>query len=77
MTRGEFVVLEAAGREPITAFVALASVNGASLIVMFDGLVDGCAGAMPLLRDPEGVYRNIYTGRPVTMRPFTARGEPA
>ncbi len=47
-----------------------ASPNGDSLVVEFEAILDGCVGAMPLLREPgaaPGDYRNVMTGRPVTV----------
>lgn len=65
--RGDYARLSCDGYEPV-CFIALAAQGGASLIVMFDGMIDGCVGAMPLLwRD--GGYVNVMTGRPVALTP--------
>jgi hypothetical protein len=62
--RGDFVWIEH-GEELMQAMVTLASDNAVSLMVMFDGMFCGYAGAMPLLRDDAGVYRDLTEGRPV------------
>jgi hypothetical protein len=65
--RGDFVQLTIDGLT-LRAMVALASPNGASLMVMFDGLLDGCVGMMPLLAHDDG-YHNLMTGRAVGVAP--------
>ena len=70
--RGEFVILTVEGRA-VEAFVGLASPTGASLIVFFDAILDGCVGAMPLAYDGQG-YRNVMSGRPVHVERRTPPG---
>jgi hypothetical protein len=66
-TRGQFVTLTYEGQS-IKAMVALASPNGRSLMLMFDGALtprhgEGMfPGAMPLLQDDDGVYRDLVMG---------------
>ena len=74
MKRGDVVRLVHEGVS-VDAFVALASENGASLLVMFDALLDGCVGSMPLYRGGDGQYRNIMTGTPITVEEVYGRLE--
>lgn len=65
--RGDFVEITAAGAT-IKGMVTLASEpNGKSLIVMFDGMLDGHVGMMPLLHTERG-FIALVMGRPVTLR---------
>ena len=66
MKRGDFVRIER-GEAKMEAMVTLASPCGGSLMVMFDGMFCGFAGMMPLLRDDEGVYRDLVTSQPVAL----------
>lgn len=55
-------------REQTTdATVSIVSPNGHSLLVEFDGMVAGYAGAMALLADRRGVYCSITDDEPVTL----------
>jgi hypothetical protein len=49
--------------------VLLASENGASLMLSFDGVLHAGGGlypgSMPVLRDNAGVYRDLMNGLPV------------
>lgn len=48
------------------AIVVIASENGESIAVMYDGILDGCVNMMPLLwRD--GAFRSIVTDRPIEL----------
>jgi hypothetical protein len=64
MKRGDFVWIER-GDVKMQAMVTLASPNEDSLMVMFDGMFCGYVNAMPLLRDDEGVYRDLLENKPV------------
>lgn len=65
--RGDLVEIGAAGAT-IRGMVTLASEpNGKSLMVMFDGMLDGHAGMMPLLHTEHG-FIALVTGNPVTLR---------
>jgi hypothetical protein len=39
--------------------VELASPNGRSLIVTFEGILGGYAGGIPVLREEDGAYRSV------------------
>lgn len=67
LRRGDFVRVRVEGDDrTVDAMVVLASANGASVMIMFDGLLDGCVGMMPLLRQPDDAdYRNVMTGRAI------------
>jgi hypothetical protein len=58
MKRGDFIWVER-GSAKVGAMVTLASPNERSLMVMFDGMFCGYVGVMPLLRDDDGVYRDL------------------
>lgn len=47
--------------------------NGRSLMLTFDGILDGHLGAMPVLQNEEGVYRSVMTGVVVTIEGATPR----
>lgn len=55
--------------ESIAGTVILASGNGRSLMLSFDGLIDGHFGTMPVLADDLGVYRSLMTGAAVELTP--------
>jgi hypothetical protein len=77
MKLGEAVLLTFGG-QTISARVALASPNGRSLMLSFDGVLlardedDQLAGAyfgfMPVVQDDAGGYRDLINGEPVTVR---------
>lgn len=68
--RGDFVILRAHGTQK-AAMVTLASENGRSLMVMFDGGLfwpgeaGGYVGMMPLLQLDDGTYVERINHRPV------------
>lgn len=68
--RGEFVTLQYEGQQ-VLAMVLLASPNGASLMLGFDGALRGQAGlhygSMAVLRDRDGVYRDLVESLPATL----------
>lgn len=69
--RGEFVVVTAHGRTK-KAMVGLASPNGRSLILLFEGglgdVADGLyIGSMPVLLEDDGVFRELINRRPITI----------
>jgi hypothetical protein len=64
-SRGDFVEI-ACGDRTLDGMVTLASPNGQSLIVMFDGMLDGHVGVMPLHWHNEG-FIALLTGTPVTL----------
>lgn len=70
LRRGDLVRLTCAdaevGNGPLRAIVVIASENGESIAVMYDGILDGCVNMMPLLwRD--GAFRSIVTDRPIEL----------
>jgi hypothetical protein len=60
MKTGEHVLIESDGRS-LAGTVILASANGRSLMLAFEGIFDGCVGLLPVLQDEEGAYRSIIT----------------
>lgn len=54
---------------PIVGVVQLASPNGRSLMLAFEGILDGHVGQLPLLAGEDGVYRSIITNTPVDISP--------
>lgn len=71
MKRGDFVWIER-GPMRMKAMVVLASGNGVSLMVMFDGMFCGYVGSMPLLKHDDGVYYDLMEERPVKVFPVGA-----
>jgi hypothetical protein len=61
MKRGDKITIEHAGRI-VLGMVLLASSNGKSLMLGFDGIIEGHVGSMPVLRDDDGSYRSIMSG---------------
>lgn len=71
MKRGDFVCITYAGQTK-RAMVMLASPNGRSLMLGFEGYLftsDGGAfvGMIPVLQDDCGVYRDLASGDAVTI----------
>jgi len=62
MKRGDFVMITCAGQTK-RAMVLLASPNGASVMLGFEGTMYARGGiyygSMPVLRDDDGVYRDL------------------
>lgn len=69
--RGQFVQLTYAG-QTVTAMVMLASPNGRSLMLGFNGVLRGHGGvfpgAIPLLMDEDGVYRDLVKNEPAQVQ---------
>ena len=65
----DVVILECQGRT-LPGHVVFASGNGVSLMLGFEALLDGHAGMMPVLRDPDddSVFYSIMTGVKVIIR---------
>lgn len=61
---GDFVTLQYRD-ESVSAIVLLASDNGRSLLLTFDGVLGKHAGAMPLLMGDDGVFRSIIDNQAV------------
>lgn len=73
-TRGQFVRLTC-GDQSMKAMVMLASGNGKSLMLGFDGALrlpsgGACFGSMPVLMDDAGVYRDLIENAPVQIEPL-------
>jgi hypothetical protein len=72
LQRGEFVRITAHGQTK-AAFIALASSNGRSLILLFDGGLfwpgtEGAyAGSMPVLLTDDGRWTELINGREIAM----------
>jgi hypothetical protein len=64
--QGELVMVEADGRTA-PGVVTLASPNGRSLVLEFEAVVGGHLGAMPVIGDDAGGFRDLLTGRPVKL----------
>lgn len=66
---GDKVTIECDGRT-LPGTVMLASSNGISLMLSFDALLDGHAGMMPVVRDPDdaSIFYSIMTGIKVIVR---------
>lgn len=67
MKRGDIAKIHTNGEE-LRAMVTLASPNGKSLIVMFDGMVDQCIGMLALSQEDDGRYTNLITGHTIDIR---------
>lgn len=74
LQRGDFVRVTSAG-VTLRAFVALASENGRSIAVLYDGALpvgDGYAlGMLPLLQEEDGTWREIVRNSRVVVEPLT------
>lgn len=73
MTRGDKVTLTWED-QTVPAVVVLTSSNGASVFVAFDGVLcmegkGAFFGAMALLRDDDGTYRDLFFSLPATIEP--------
>jgi len=72
--RGQFVQITYGG-ETIEAMVMLASANSRSLMLGFKGVLYAHGGvypgAMPVLMDDEGVYRDLVKNQPVQIQART------
>lgn len=72
LKRGDFVTITYCG-QTTRAMVMLASTNGKSLMLGFDGALtpshgEGMfAGSMPVLMDDAGVYRDLLCNEPVNI----------
>lgn len=57
----------AMGASRIDGVITLASSNGRSLMLTFEGILLGHVGMMPVLMDHIGTYRSIVTHEAVTL----------
>jgi len=72
--RGDFVRVTAHGHTK-DAMVGLASPNGRSLMLLFDGGLffkdgSGYVGSMPVLQEDDGTYRELINGTIVNVEPL-------
>lgn len=65
---GDRVLIGTGDREVIDGMVRLAAPNGRSLIVSYEGIIDGFVGAVPVFREDDGRYATI-SGHPLTLEP--------
>jgi hypothetical protein len=70
MKRGDFVIVTAEGKT-LEAMVVLASSNGRSLALMYDGILAGFVSMMPVLQNANGDWVAM-NGIPVTITPQAA-----
>ncbi len=69
--RGERVLIRA-GRQVMAGEVLLASGNGQSIAVGYDGMVAGCVNVLPLLWDPgSGTFRTIVNQEAIGVQKVT------
>jgi hypothetical protein len=68
---GQRVLIECDGHT-VPGTVILGSSNGRSLMLGFEGLVDGHLGMMPVLQDDAGEYRALMSNTPVILRAMVA-----
>lgn len=62
--RGDFVNVTY-GDRTVEAMVTLASPNGRSLLVMFEAMLGGHAGVMPILQVDDGTFISLIESKPV------------
>lgn len=65
LQRGDFVMVDS-GADVFDAMVTLASPNGRSVMLMFDGIIGGFVGALPALLHDDGQWRAL-NGMPLTI----------
>jgi hypothetical protein len=75
LKRGDFVLMTFNGQDK-RAKVLLASPNGKSLMLGFEGVLytsdgGGFFGSMPVLQDDAGTYRDLANEEVVTIEPKT------
>lgn len=76
LTKGmavEVVATNDPGGEAVSAQVVLASANGKSVALMMDGGIRTANGGLilgplPLVREDDGSYHELFTGTPVTVK---------
>ena len=72
--RGQFVWVTFEGRT-VAAMVGLAAPNGESAILLFEGILGGYVGMMPIAWQETGEYADLLTGRPVVVTPYPSEQE--
>ena len=66
LQRGAFVTITTDAGLTRDAMVGLASGNGRSIVLLFDGMIGGFAGSLPALQDDTGRWRAL-NGMPLTI----------
>ena len=69
MRTGQRVTITYDGRT-LDGLVVLASGNGRSLMLSFEGILGGWVGMMPVLADGDGVFRPLNGDEPVSVIPI-------
>jgi hypothetical protein len=68
--RGEFVWVTYE-KKLVKAFVAMVSDNGLSAIIMFDDMLGGFVGAMPIMFDEQtSEYVDVFQQKPLVVTPY-------
>jgi len=65
LTRGEVVIIRAGGRE-LAGMVAVASPNGRSVILKFEGVLGGWVGALPAFEELDETWTAL-NGMPLEL----------
>lgn len=65
LQRGDFVIITTPSGQEMPAMIGLASDNGKSIIVFFDGMIGGYAGVMPASLQEDGQWLGIADQMPV------------
>lgn len=66
LKRGD-IVIATYGDKTVDAMVTLASPNGKSLIIMFEAMLGGHVGVMPVLMHDDGRFESLLEGRPISL----------
>lgn len=66
LRRGDHVWATYDGKT-VEAMVTLASSNGKSLIIMFEAMLGGHVGAMPVSMLSDGSFQSLMEGRPIDL----------
>jgi hypothetical protein len=74
LNKGDTLILGCKG-EQFLATVSLASPNGKSLVVLFNAMIDGHLGMMPVTVDERGDYCSLINRVPITLRFPEGAGE--
>lgn len=66
LKRGDFVRATYAGKT-VDAMVTLVSPNGKSVFIMFDAMLGGHVGAMPISQEDDGTYVSVLEQLPIAI----------
>ena len=64
LQKGDHVKIQFSG-QLLEGSVILASENGRSLALAFEGIMGGYVAMMPVLLEEDGIFRDLVTGREV------------